>query len=74
MKYKSSIDITHSIYKENDSNGKHVILRYQDTGSQDVVLDKWIWMMDYCKKRGVSPAQTWAWKQAEEEYNKTKFK
>ena len=22
---------------------------------------KWFWMMDYCKKHNIPPAQKWAW-------------
>ena len=25
---------------------------------------RWFWMMDYCKKYGLPPAQQWAWKRA----------
>jgi len=31
---------------------------------------KWFWMMDYCKKNRIPPAQKWAWDRAEEEYHK----
>ena len=31
---------------------------------------KWQWMMDYCRKTGMSPAQQWAWDKAEKEYEK----
>jgi len=30
--------------------------------------DKWIWMMDYCEKLRIPPAQAWAWREAEEAY------
>jgi len=26
---------------------------------------KWIWMMNYCKRNGLPPAQAWAWERAE---------
>ena len=26
---------------------------------------KWRWMMDYCKKNQLPPAQSWAWSRAE---------
>ena len=26
---------------------------------------KWLWIMDYCKKNGLAPAQKWAWDLAE---------
>jgi hypothetical protein len=29
---------------------------------------KWCWKMDYCKKQGIPPAQTWAWEQAEKAF------
>ena len=32
-------------------------------------VDKWNWMMDYCKERGLSPAEEWVWKKAEFEYD-----
>ena len=31
--------------------------------------EKWQWMMDYCKKNKIPPAQKWAWDKAEEAYN-----
>ena len=31
---------------------------------------KWIWMMDYCKKHTMPPAQKWAWNIAEKAYVK----
>ena len=31
---------------------------------------QWNWMMNYCKKNGFPPAQTWAWNRALIEYNK----
>ena len=30
---------------------------------------KWFWMMDYCKRKQIPPAQKWAWDEAEIEYN-----
>jgi len=30
---------------------------------------EWIWMMDYCKKQGLPPAQKWAWDQAKRAFN-----
>lgn len=30
---------------------------------------KWFWMMDWCKKNEVSPAQKYWWNKAEEAYN-----
>ena len=30
---------------------------------------KWFWMMDWCKKRGMPPADNAIWKMAEEAYN-----
>ena len=29
---------------------------------------KWFWMMNYCKKKRIPPAQSWAWREAEEAY------
>ena len=29
---------------------------------------KWRWKMGYCKGRGISPAQEWAWAEAEQAY------
>ncbi len=29
------------------------------------IENKWFWMMDYCKKSEISPAQDWAWFRAE---------
>ena len=31
-------------------------------------MDKWQWMMDYCKANNLPPAQKWAWDKAEEAY------
>jgi hypothetical protein len=36
--------------------------------------NKWFWMMAYCKKNNISPAQTWAWCEAEIAYKATKIK
>lgn len=33
-------------------------------------LDKWSWKMEYCKACKIPPAQSWAWYQAEEAFNK----
>ena len=35
----------------------------------DDVSRKWVWMMDYCKKNGMAPAQAWAWEQAGAAYS-----
>lgn len=32
--------------------------------------DKWTWMMEYCKKNQIPPAQQWAWEEAEKAYEK----
>ena len=32
-------------------------------------MKKWLWMMDYCKKLRIPPAQEWAWNKAEKAYN-----
>lgn len=29
-------------------------------------VEKWFWKMDYCKRNGLPPAQSWAWDKAEE--------
>jgi hypothetical protein len=34
--------------------------------------EKWFWMMDYCAKHNLPPGQEWAWKKAEEQFNKHK--
>ena len=31
---------------------------------------KWSWMMDYCKKNHLPPAQEWAWEKAKVAYLK----
>lgn len=33
----------------------------------------WFWMMDFCKKKGLPPAQKWAWDMALEELAKEKY-
>ena len=30
---------------------------------------KWSWMMDYCKRKQIPPAQKWAWDKAENAFN-----
>jgi hypothetical protein len=30
---------------------------------------KWFWKMDYCKKKQIPPAQSWAWDEAETTHN-----
>ena len=32
-------------------------------------MEKWQWMMAYCKEKCISPATTWAWREAEQKYN-----
>ena len=32
-------------------------------------MTKWQWMMDYCEKNRMPPAQKWAWDKAEEAYD-----
>jgi len=34
--------------------------------------NKWIWMMDYCRRNNIPPAQPWAWRQAEKAFNNNK--
>jgi hypothetical protein len=36
------------------------------------LTEKWTWMIDYCKRNRIPPAQPWAWKEAEAAYNKMK--
>lgn len=31
---------------------------------------QWFWMMNYCKKNGLPPAQSWAWNRANDAFNK----
>ena len=31
-------------------------------------MEKWFWMMEYCKDNSIPPAQKWAWSEAEKEY------
>jgi len=31
---------------------------------------QWFWMMEYCKKNHMPPAQSWAWEKAKQAYNK----
>lgn len=31
---------------------------------------QWSWKMDYCKKKGIPPAEMWAWREAEKAYLK----
>lgn len=30
------------------------------------IAKKWLWMMDYCRKKGLSPGEESHWKEAEE--------
>ena len=30
---------------------------------------KWFWMVDYCKRKEIPPAQKWAWDEAENAFN-----
>ena len=32
------------------------------------MITKWSWMMNYCKKNSLPPAQRWAWDKAERAY------
>ena len=34
---------------------------------------QWFWMMDYCKKHSIPPAQSWAWEKARQAYNLDKL-
>lgn len=31
-------------------------------------MDQWLWMMNYCQKQRIPPAQAWAWEQAKKAY------
>lgn len=31
---------------------------------------QWFWMMDYCKRKGLPPVQSWAWEEAKTIYKK----
>ena len=35
-------------------------------------MNKWGWMMDWCKKNGFPPAQLWAWEMAKKAWEKHK--
>jgi hypothetical protein len=35
-----------------------------------VITSKWFWMMEYCEKHKLPPAQEWGWVKAENEYYK----
>ena len=32
--------------------------------------NKWLWKMEWCKKKGLAPAKKEVWKQADEAYRK----
>lgn len=34
---------------------------------KDELFERWRWMMDYCKRKRLPPAQEWAWSIAEME-------
>ena len=34
-------------------------------------IKQWMWMMDWCKRNRVSPANHYFWNKAKEEYHKT---
>lgn len=34
----------------------------------DELTNKWAWMMDYCKKKLINPAEKWAWEEAAKAY------
>ena len=36
--------------------------------AKNTVSEKWFWMMDYCKRKGIPPAQEQAWEQAKDAY------
>lgn len=31
-------------------------------------MDKWFWMMRFCKRKRIPPAQKWAWDMAKDAY------
>ena len=37
-------------------------------------MNKWFWMMDWCKQNGLPPAQLWAWEKAKQAYKKLQEK
>jgi hypothetical protein len=37
--------------------------------SEGEIVEKWLWKMDYCKKKKFPPAQAWAWDLAEVAFN-----
>lgn len=34
--------------------------------------DEWMWIMDYCRKKRIPPAQLWAWEEAKKAYTEMK--
>ena len=38
----------------------------------EFLTKKWFWLMDYCKKKHIPPAQKWAWDMAEKAYERQK--
>lgn len=39
--------------------------------SKETQHSEWLWKMEYCKKNGLPPAQSWAWKLANKAYAET---
>ena len=35
---------------------------------------QWVWMMDYCKKQSIPPAESWAWGNAKKAYELSRLK
>jgi len=35
--------------------------------------NQWFWMMDYCKRKRLSPADSLVWAEAAREYNKIEY-
>lgn len=33
--------------------------------------NRWFWMMEYCNKKRISPADLWAWEEAQQAYDQT---
>jgi len=38
--------------------------------SEDALIEKWFWKMEYCNKRRIPPAQQWAWEEADAAFAK----
>jgi len=47
---------------------------FSEDREEEYEKGQWSWMMDYCKKKNLSPAQSSAWNEANEEYYKRENK